>query len=202
MADNKSNPNLPVPRQSALAAHYHASQTHPNEAGIELYVQHAVTMIELHGDIHNHNFLSAARTALDCALPMTPGYSSVSSHCIVLWMAPSTWLIVSTNGKLKDTLEVSYGETTDVSHTRTLMRMSGRNTRDLLSKGCALDLHPKVFQVGMCARTQLAHTPVILHLRDCAGGFDLYVPRSYAVHMWDWLNHAAKEFGIYIAPLA
>lgn len=202
MADETPNLNLPFARLSALAAHHHANETHPNQAGIELYAQNAVAMIELSGDIHNYDFLSAARAALACALPITPGYTSVSPHCIVLWMAPNTWLITSTNGRIKETLEIPHSYATDVSHTRTLIRISGRNTRDLLSKGCALDLHPTVFKVGTCVRTALAHTPVILHLRDHAGGFDLYVPRSYAVHMWDWLNHAAAEFGVYIAPLS
>jgi sarcosine oxidase subunit gamma len=75
------------------------------------------------------------------------------------------------------------------------LRISGPHTRELLAKGCSLDLHPRVFRTGHCAQTSLAHVGVLLHLPDAGGGIDLYCSRSYAQHLWHWLSEAAGEFG-------
>jgi len=68
----------------------------------------------------------------------------------------------------------------------------------LLDKGCSLDLHPRIFPVGSCAQTALAHVGVLLHRRDIAT-FELYCARSYAQHLWHWLTEAAAEFGYVVA---
>jgi sarcosine oxidase subunit gamma len=54
-------------------------------------------------------------------------------------------------------------------------------------KGCALDLHPLVFEVERCAATIIAH--IAAHLRKL-GPEDhlLTVPRSYAEHLLAWAH--------------
>jgi sarcosine oxidase subunit gamma len=80
----------------------------------------------------------------------------------------------------------------DVSAARTTIAVDGARARDLLAHGCALDLDRRVFPVGRCAQTLLAHVPVILVATDT--GFRLMVRSSYARHLAHWLADAATEY--------
>ncbi|WP_308253022.1 sarcosine oxidase subunit gamma family protein [Pseudonocardia sp. ICBG601] len=76
-----------------------------------------------------------------------------------------------------------------------------RLARELLSFGCALDLHPRSFPAGSSAQTLLGRAAVLLLARDdrsdADGGavFDLHVRSSFAGYLADWLLDAALEFG-------
>jgi sarcosine oxidase subunit gamma len=87
---------------------------------------------------------------------------------------------------------------TDVSSGQTVIAIDGEYARDLLAKGCTLDLHPRVFGPGACAQTLLAKAPVLICQRRDATRFELIVRRSFADYLWRWLEEAAKEFGMAI----
>jgi sarcosine oxidase subunit gamma len=82
---------------------------------------------------------------------------------------------------------------TDVSQALTRIQISGVEVRDLLAKGCSLDLHPPLFPAGRAARTRLAGMPVIV---CCTGtsAFELIVARSYTEYLLSWLADAELEF--------
>ena len=88
---------------------------------------------------------------------------------------------------------------------RTVIRLAGSNARDLLSKGCPLDLHPRVFGPGQCAQTLLARSDMILHcLRPTSSKsdvFDIYIVRSFAEYTWTWIEDAGQEYGITVVVL-
>jgi len=73
------------------------------------------------------------------------------------------------------------------------VRIDGYQSRALLAKGCALDLHPRRFPSGRCARTRLAGMPVIVR---CVGEFasECVVPSSHQAYFASYLQDAAVEF--------
>ena len=73
--------------------------------------------------------------------------------------------------------------------------MTGPNARDVLAKGCPLDLHPSVFRPGDCAQTLLAKANVTLRCVDDAPSYELTVRRSFADYAAPWLQDAALEYG-------
>lgn len=84
---------------------------------------------------------------------------------------------------------------TDVSAQRTALLVAGPRAHDLLSHGCALDLHPRAFEPGRCAQTTVGRTQVILVARDAPGsGFWVLVRSSFAGYLTDWLLDAATEY--------
>jgi heterotetrameric sarcosine oxidase gamma subunit len=95
---------------------------------------------------------------------------------------------------LAPTLCASIG----LSQSRTCIFIEGAAARDVLARGIAIDLHPDVFGIDHYALTALQGTPVMVH-RSCAGRFHLYVMRSYALTIWEWLTDAAWPFGYDIA---
>ena len=106
---------------------------------------------------------------------------------------------------------------TDLTGGQICIRLSGRNARDVLAKGCTLDLHPRVFQPGQCAQTVLGKASMLICLSgatqdsadsgdgqtrcdsDSAGDgevFDIVVRRTFAEYVAEWLYRSAEEFGV------
>jgi len=76
-----------------------------------------------------------------------------------------------------------------------VLEISGPRTRDVLAKGCILDLHPRVFAPGDVALTMIAHMTVHLVQIDEAPSFELSVFRSLAGSLLHWLTASAEEYG-------
>ena len=70
--------------------------------------------------------------------------------------------------------------------------MSGPRAKDVIAKGCGLDLDRRAWTAGSCAQTLLARVPVILHEREETTG--VLVRPSYSSYVVDWLLGAAAEF--------
>ena len=143
---------------------------------------------------------AAVARALGVALPARPGSTAAADDLTVLWLGPDEWLVLGTpgtEGALTRDLRAALGDTpgavVDVSAQRAGLLVDGPAARDLLAGGCALDLHPRAFAPGRCARTRLARAQVVL-LSRADGGFGVLVASSYAGYLADWLLDAAVEY--------
>jgi sarcosine oxidase subunit gamma len=83
---------------------------------------------------------------------------------------------------------------TDLSAARAVIEITGPRARELLEKGCSIDLHPRAFAPGNCAQTLFARLPVIIDQIAAAPAYRLFVRRSAARWLCDWLIDAAEEF--------
>jgi sarcosine oxidase subunit gamma len=159
------------------------------------------TRIDLRGDPGAPRFLQAAGQVLGVPLPLAPGSSVAGDETTVLWMGPDEWLVTTAHrgpeelaAQLGTALEGLHAAVTDVSEARVVFRVSGPAARELLAKGCSLDLHPRAFGPGACAQTLLARIPVLLHRPGAAADIDVHVGRSFAGHLRTWLTDACLEF--------
>jgi sarcosine oxidase, subunit gamma len=142
-------------------------------------------------------------TAIGVMLPHQPGEVATAGDLMVLWLGPDEWLIVGPEGAaaptetmLRDAMGEEFGAVTDVSCQRTIVEVSGPRARDVLAKGCAIDLHPRSFGRGQCAQTLLARTQIVLVCRDASTPrYWLMVRSSFARYLADWLADAAGEYG-------
>ena len=72
---------------------------------------------------------------------------------------------------------------------------AGRHARDVLAKGCALDLHPRAFAPGRCAQTLLARAQVILEQLRRRARLPAARPRRRSpAYLATWLLDAMAEF--------
>jgi sarcosine oxidase subunit gamma len=141
--------------------------------------------------------------ALGTILPAQAGEVAESGNLLILWLGPDEWLLVGQEGSaeaIQDTLtEALAGEhaaVVDVSAHRTILDVTGPMARELLNKGCALDLHPRSFGAGNCVQTMLARAGVILVCRCAeAPSYWVIVRSSFADYLADWLADAASEYG-------
>jgi sarcosine oxidase subunit gamma len=124
----------------------------------------------------------------------------------VIGLAPQQWLAIAEGEKGRALLArigtdlSGLAAVVDQSDAKAMLRLSGPRVRDVLAKGCALDLHPRAFKPQDAATTQLALIPCQLWLLDEAPTFELAVPLSYARSFWSWLAASAAEYGYEVKP--
>lgn len=136
--------------------------------------------------------------ALGLALPDAGRFSGDADRALV-WLGPDEWLLTGAVAP-----EGSGAVVVDVSDQRTTIRLRGTHVREILAKGCALDLHPRTGPTGLAAPTLLAHVPVVLVVLDAGpvdGGADapvdvrVLVRSTFARHLAEWLLDAVLEYG-------
>ena len=99
--------------------------------------------------------------------------------------------------RLRAVISEHGGAAVDVSAQRTTVRLRGAHARDLLAKGCSLDLHPSAFGVGAAAQTMLGLAAVVLiPLDDKGTDYRILVRSSFARYLAEWLIDAAKECAV------
>jgi sarcosine oxidase subunit gamma len=75
-----------------------------------------------------------------------------------------------------------------------VLGLAGPAARDVLAKGCGLDLHPSAFAPGRCAQTLLAQAQIVLEQRSDEPEYHLFVRPSFARYLREWLRQAMHEF--------
>jgi len=188
------------------------AQAQRGEAGIAMDEQPFRGLVGVRAKAADPAALQAIEGVLGFALPREANTTASSGSALALWLGPDEWWIVTPGpdpqsgpqmtAALRDALAGHRGgATTDLSDSRTCLRIGGRQARALLSKGTPLDLHPRAFAAGRCAQSHLAKVDVLVHLvADDSGPdgptFELYVLRSFAEYLWTWLEDASREYGL------
>jgi len=157
--------------------------------------------ITLRGDAADRAFADAVEDAVGVAPPLEPNTTASAAGTTICWLGPDEWLVVTAGGgqgtaeaALNSGLEGKHVSVVDTTDARTTIRLHGEHARDVLAKGCPLDLHPRAFGPGRCAQTLIAKAGVLIHQVDDAPTYDIYVSCSFARYLWDWLVDAALEF--------
>ena len=160
--------------------------------------------VNLRGDSTHPQFFNGVQQVIGVDLPVIPNTVVRSRGLCCHWLGPNEWLItirrpeVSIMKDLEDSLSGLHVAITDLTGGQSLLEIGGRQSRDVLSAACTLDLHPDVFMQGSCAQTILAQsnvliTPTFASPVGCV--FEVLVRRSYADHLIRWLMDAAQEDG-------
>jgi sarcosine oxidase subunit gamma len=145
--------------------------------------------------------------AREAGLELPSGPKRVQAEGLsLIGVAPSQWLAIAegeaANARLSRLSAALTGlaSVVDQSDAKAILRLSGERVRDVLAKGCPLDLHPRAFTPEDAATTQIALIPCQLWQIDETPAFELAVPLSYAGSFWHWLAASAAEFGYEVRP--
>jgi sarcosine oxidase subunit gamma len=134
-------------------------------------------------------------------LPLTPNRVATMGPLRALWLGPDEWLVTAPRGlapdligRLRRAVAGRHATVADLSASRAIIEIEGPQARTLLQKGCGIDLHPRVFGPGQCAQTVFAKLPVVIDQLSAAPLYRLFVHRSGARWLAEWLIDAAGEF--------
>ena len=176
------------------------------DAGVVVRERALLGHLDLRGDTRDPRFAAAIRGVVGVAPPIAPNTVDEAQGNTVYWLGPDEWLLVTAGersavleGELRAALTGVRAAVTDVSGGQTVVMLRGGNVRELLAKGCPLDLHPRVFGVGRCAQSHLAKAPILIRQLDREPSFEIVVRRSFADYFALWLADAAAEYGLVCA---
>ena len=115
------------------------------------------------------------------------------------WLGPDQWLLTSDTkpakeiiGRIDRTLSGQLYAATDMSSHYVCFALSGPAARTVLAMGCAIDTHRSAFMTGQCVQTNFAHVRLFIVVVD-DNNFDLYVDRSHACYLSDWLVKSGED---------
>jgi sarcosine oxidase subunit gamma len=169
------------------------------DAPLHLTVTSERALLEIRSWLPEHKLGQQSATLMGRALPSEVGATQMGP-LQVMCLAPAEWLLVApgqwaaTFGRHVAAASEQELVLLDVTDAYATLRVRGRAAGAVLSKGCGVDLHPRAFPSGRCARTRFAHVPLIIHHIDDERGFDLHIARSCLRWLAHWLQDAALEF--------
>jgi heterotetrameric sarcosine oxidase gamma subunit len=142
-------------------------------------------------------------TRLAAALPAC-GALQVQAQRVILGHRPGRWLILSAPeapGSAADRWRAACGDAAaviELSSGLDVLHLAGAALREMLARGCRLDLDPALFPAGRVAATIIAQVSTIL--AALPSGMLILTPASTARHLREWLATAAQPFGFAARP--
>ncbi len=91
-------------------------------------------------------------------------------------------------------IDVERGTVLDISHSRTRLLITGPDAAEFLNRFLPLDLRESVFPVGSVASSVIHHVGVTLCMSEA--GYELFIPRGFALSLWHLFVDVAKQFGL------
>lgn len=159
--------------------------------------------VNLRGDVSSPAFCKAVQTAVGFELPVEANTTAASGAVSALWLGPDEWMLVGDPdaeedlvARLRQHLQGIHSSVINVSDYRTVIELSGTRCREVLAKGCSLDVRSRSFRPGQCAQTVFAHVSVLLQLTDATPVWRLHIRNSLANYLATWLLDAAAEFRV------
>lgn len=143
--------------------------------------------------------LAPAGEAFGVDLPLTANRFNTTGTRKAYWLGPDEWLLEAPEqnpaelfAQLSSKLIAHSCSLVDVSHRSDALAIGGPSSSYILNHGCPLDLAEAQFPVGVCTRTIISKSPVLLS-RPERDVFHIDVWRSFAPYVWSLLDEARQE---------
>ncbi|MER6285958.1 sarcosine oxidase subunit gamma [Streptomyces sviceus] len=172
----------------------------PGARGVTLAELPFLTMVNVRVDPASEAADRIGRT-LGAPLPRRCGDTAASTRRTAVWLGPDEWLVISradagiVAAELREALQGAPGSVVDVSANRTTLELSGPSAREVLEKGCPLDLHHRVFGPGHAVSTTVGPVAALLWQTDDTPTYRLLPRSSFADYLARWLIDAMSEYG-------
>jgi sarcosine oxidase subunit gamma len=150
------------------------------------------------------DFFTSIDKILNIILPTEANTSSANDKHTSLWLSPDEWMIHSNdtiennnNYELEQSLysnisKNNLGSVSDVTDQFVMINLEGNKIFELLSSGCPLNFEEFKKKKGSTAQTILNHIDITIHHKD-NNSVNLFVRRSFAEHLWSWINDCASR---------
>ena len=116
----------------------------------------------------------------------------------VLWNGPNNWLLVSTKkevlNEINEKLKETDFATTNLSHSRTIIQIEGKNTKEILKKGCPFNFNE--LNKNKCINSVYNGMSVTIDmLNDNPDKVIIFTLRSFGESLYHSITDASLEFG-------
>ncbi|MFM0505081.1 sarcosine oxidase subunit gamma [Paraburkholderia caffeinilytica] len=159
-------------------------------------------LVNVRGDTRDAAFVSAVESVIGCQPPEKANTIARGHGYDMLWLGPDEWLVRSAMAhdaartaplqtKLGAAFAGVFASAVDIGSGYTVLEISGTRARDVLARGCPLDLHAKLFGEGQCAQSHYFKASMTL-VPTGADSFDIVVRRSFADYFVKIMLDAAE----------
>ena len=123
---------------------------------------------------------------------------SNNTNTRILWNGPKNWLLVSTKKDLLNNLSQNFKETdfavTDLSHSKAIIEIEGKDAKEVLKKGCPFNFNTLVKNNSINSTYNgIAFTVDMLD--DNPDKVRLFALRSFGESFYHSITDASLEFG-------
>lgn len=123
----------------------------------------------------------------------------VAKDLIVFRVAPTRVQVHFTTPaeleQVADRIDSTQAGIVDLSHARCCLYLSGPDAENVLHRLAALDFSQSAFPVGDFRQSSIHHIATLFY-RTGAQEFELFVPTTWAVSVFEYLYDAALSYGI------
>ena len=174
-----------------------------NHNGLSIREISPIMKLNLRGK--KREFFTTVGKNLNMILPTEANTSTTSDKLTAIWLSPDEWMIVSNElvNKENDKYELNeilfnsisktnLGAVIDVTDQFIQLELKGKNIYKIFSAGCPFNFNEFKEKKGSTTQTVLNHVDVILHHKD-ENIVNLFVRRSFAEHLWSWIEDSASR---------
>jgi heterotetrameric sarcosine oxidase gamma subunit len=173
--------------------------------GISIEELPFVGKLNLRGNPKDKDFLNNAGSILKTLIPLDSNTKIQNKDFQVIWLSPNEWLLNFFNNdifieilnKLYNQLNPEKTSVTDISENKTIIRIEGNHTAELLRKFMVIDFDNVLNDNSRVAQTIFVKIPIIIirnHLDEEKQSFDVHVNRSHTKYLSDLLLDGCNQF--------
>ena len=173
--------------------------------GISIEELPFVNKINLRGNTTDRVFMSNTGSVLDMLIPTEPNTKIENKNLQVIWLSPNEWLlnfIYNENftrifENLSNKLNPENTSITDISESKTIIRVEGINTTELLRKFLILDIDSILNSNSKVAQTIFVKVPILIvrnHNDQDTQSFDIHLNTSHTTYLKDLLLDGCNQF--------
>ena len=173
--------------------------------GISIEELPFVNKINLRGNTTDRVFMSNTGSVLDILIPTEPNTKIENKNLQVIWLSPHEWLlnfIYNENftrifENLSNKLNPENTSITDISESKTIIRVKGIHTTELLRKFLILDIDSALNSNLKVAQTIFVKIPILMvrnHKDQETQSFDIHLNRSHTNYLKDLLLDGCNQF--------
>mgnify|MGYP001243875150 FL=1 len=116
----------------------------------------------------------------------------------ILWCGPKNWILISKKKDLSDNMKKIFNENdfaiTDLSHSRAVIELEGKNTKEILKKGCPYNFNE--LKKNMCINSIFNGITITIDmLEENPEKIRLLSLRSFGESLYHSVTDASLEFG-------
>jgi heterotetrameric sarcosine oxidase gamma subunit len=123
---------------------------------------------------------------------------SYNTNTRILWSGPNNWLLVSSKKEILNEINEKLVETdfaiTNVSHSRAIIQIEGKNTKEILKKGCPFNFNE--LKKSTCLNSTYNGMSVTIDMiDDNPDKVRVFTLRSFGESFYHSITDACLEFG-------
>ena len=123
---------------------------------------------------------------------------SFNENARIIWNAPNNWFLISSKQKLLDQILNNFDENnfavTDISHSRAIIELEGKNVKEVLKKGCPFNFNE--FKKNNCLNSTFSGIAVTIDmLNDDPYKVRILTLRSFGESLYHSISDSCLEYG-------